>query len=84
MIDKAMVLSFAQQAGFDGVDRVKNCRRLMHFAELVAEWKAEQDTSACRAVGDMFKPLGTEFSDGQMDGAYRCAEILQGEKDEKS
>lgn len=76
MIDRATVLRCAERAGFGGQNRVKLLPRLMMFAELIAEYQQNRDALLCNAIGDTFKDSATEFSDGQMDGCYHCAELI--------
>lgn len=77
MIDRQVIMDCAEQAGFGGASRPKLLPRLERFAELLLEHQQHRYVDACVALGDAFEILKTEFSDGQMDGAYRCAEIIQ-------
>lgn len=76
MIDRATALDFAEKAGFGGQSRAALLPRLLAFANQVADWQKSKDARVCSVVGDSFKSVNTEFADGQMDGAYRCAELL--------
>lgn len=77
MIDRQVIMDCAERAGFGGATRPKLFPRLEHFAQLILEHQQHRYVDACVALGDAFEILKTEFSDGQMDGAYRCAEIIQ-------
>lgn len=77
MIERSVVLDCAERAGFGGMQRANLLPRLMKFAQLIADHQRSQHAEACSALGDAFRILNTEFADGQMDGAYRCAEIIE-------
>lgn len=81
-MNKTIVLDFAQKAGFGAIARVRDGKKLMHFAEMIVAWKAEVDAATCTAIADKFKEAETDFRDGQMDGAYQCAEAILGGNNE--
>lgn len=76
MIDRNVINECAQRAGFGGVSRNQLYTRLALFAEAIAEWNAKQNSKSCEELGNTFRSVNTEFADGQMDGAYQCAEML--------
>lgn len=78
MIDRGVVLSCAEAAGFGGQTRSIMLPRLMKFAALIAEQQRKQDAQQCWRIGTGFSDDPTEFRDGQMDGAYQCAEAIEG------
>lgn len=77
MIDRDVLLSFAQQAGFGGIDRVRLISKLTAFAGFIEDHQNQVDALFCSRLGDDFSKIETEFADGQMDGAYQCAEKLR-------
>lgn len=76
MIDRDLVMDFAQRAGFGGVSRTQLYTRIAKLAELVHEWSVQQHVATCNAIGDRYKTKDGEFFEGQMDGAYQCAETI--------
>lgn len=80
MIDRNVINDCAQRAGFGGVSRNQLYTRLALFAEAIAEWNTKQNSKACEELGNVFRSVNTEFADGQMDGAYQCAELLAKKK----
>lgn len=80
MIDRNIINDCAQRAGFGGVSRTQLYTRLALFAEAIAEWNTQQNSKTCEQLGNQFKAINTEFADGQMDGAYQCAELLTKKK----
>lgn len=80
MIDRNVVMECAQKAGFGGVSRNQLYTRLSLFADEIAEWATKQNSKACEDLGNKFRSINTEFADGQMDGAYQCAELLAKKK----
>lgn len=77
MIDRGVVLSCAEAAGFGGQTRSIMLPRLMKFAALIAEQQRKLDAKKCWALGAGFCADESEFRDGQMDGAYQCAELIE-------
>lgn len=71
------ILDCAEKAGFGGMLRVTMYPRLAKFADLISELHQQQLAGMCNELGDAFQLLSTEFSEGQMDGAYQCAEIVK-------
>lgn len=72
MNNRHLILDLASRAGFGGESRVKLHKKLALFAALIAEHHAD----LCNQIGDQYRDGTTEFRDGQMDGAYQCAEII--------
>lgn len=81
MIDRQLVLDCAEKAGFGGQSRPTILPRLLKFAALISEQQRRYDAAACWEIGKKFCDAQTEFSDGQMDGAYQCAERLEGKNE---
>lgn len=77
MIDKYLVMEFAEQCGFGGTNRPRLYPRLQLFAELCAKWENRNCLAACNELGAAFGQLSTEFTDGQMDGAFLCADTIE-------
>lgn len=77
MIERAVILDCAERAGFGGSQRANLLPRLIRFAQFIADHQRGLHAEACNTMGDAFRILGTEFSDGQMDGAYQCAEMIE-------
>lgn len=76
MIERIIVMECAERAGFGGVSRSQLYTRLALFAESIAAHVTRQNSLECEQIGNRFKQTNTEFADGQMDGAYQCAEHL--------
>lgn len=77
MIDRHLILDCAERAGFGGAQRAQLFPKLALFAQFMLENQKQQYVEACNALGDAFEILKTEFADGQMDGAYQCAEKIK-------
>lgn len=77
MIDKDLVVDFAEQSGFGAINRHKIVPRLMKFAELVAQWENNNCSEICSQLGNHFSVFNTEFMDGKMDGAYLCESAIE-------
>lgn len=84
MIDRSIVLRCAEQAGFGGQTRATMLPRLIRFATFIAEHQRSRDATLCNAIGDTYKDMATEFGDGQMDGCYRCAELIATDDDKQT
>lgn len=84
MIPREVVLDFAEQAGFGGQSRATLLPRLIKFAELLTSWQRTNDALLCYGVGNRFSAKGELFSDGQMDGAFQCAETLEGKREKNT
>lgn len=77
MINRGVVLSCAEAAGFGGQTRSIMLPRLLKFAALIAAEQRKVDANKCLAKASAFKQDDSEFHDGQMDGAYQCAEAIE-------
>jgi hypothetical protein len=77
MIPKEIVLDYAEKSGFGGIQRASILPRLKKFAEMISEYQKHRCADMCIDLGDKFKVKNTEFSDGQMDGAYQCSEVMR-------
>lgn len=77
MIDRHIVLDCAEVAGFGGQTRNVMLPRLLKFAALIAQKQRHIDAEHCSAIGKSFADGTSEFSDGQMDGAFKCADSLE-------
>lgn len=86
MIDRGIVLSCAEAAGFGGQTRAIMLPRLLRFATYIAAEQKRIDAQICWNKGKAFDTDTSEFRDGQMDGAYQCAELIEGKnaKDSRS
>lgn len=80
MIDREIIMDCAQRAGFGGVSRSQLYTRLSIFAQHIATWNTAANARVCDGIGDDLRNVRTEFADGQMDGAYKCAEALRNHK----
>lgn len=76
MIERNVITDCAEKAGFGGVSRNMLYTRLAKFAEEIAAWNTQRNSRTCEEIGNRFRHKETEFTDGQMDGAYQCAEVL--------
>jgi hypothetical protein len=74
------ILHCAERAGFGGVLRASLSPRLIRFAELILDSERQRLSGLCNDLGDAFQSLQTDFADGQMDGAYQCAEVIKNVK----
>lgn len=76
MISREVIMDCAQRAGFGGQSRNQLYTRLALFAHHLKTWNDLQHAQICKEIGDGFAALDNEFADGQMDGAYKCADAL--------
>lgn len=84
MINREIVLSCAEAAGFGGQTRAIMLPRLMKFAAYIAAEQRRIDARICWNKGKTFDTDTSEFQDGQMDGAYQCAELIEGKHEKES
>lgn len=80
MIPKEIVLDCAVKSGFGAIQRASLGPRLQKFADMIAEYQKHRCADACIVLGDKFRAIQAEFNDGQMDGAYQCAEVIKHER----
>lgn len=78
MINREIILSCAEAAGFGGQTRAIMLPRLMKFAAYIAAEQRRIDAQLCWNKGKTFDSDASEFRDGQMDGAFQCAEQIEG------
>lgn len=74
MIDYA---SLAEEAGFGGVLRRTLAARIKILVDLAVAKERQACSDLCTEHGDLLKhSTEDDFKDGQMDGAYQCAELI--------
>jgi hypothetical protein len=84
MINRDIILSCAEAAGFGGHTRASMLPRLIKFAAHIATEQRRIDAQICWNKGKSFDTDTSEFCDGQMDGAYQCADLIEGNNAKES
>jgi len=70
-------LHLAAEAGFGGVLRRAMMPRIKALVDLAIESERAACIQLCIDRGNFYKNLEeSEFREGQMDGAYSCAELI--------